>query len=138
MNKQSFPISFVPSLALVVKCIGTWTTALFMVPPLRGFSRTQSLKAVARQAGADLAGIADLASLRPQLPVVPEGLLDDFRYAEAVAVRLDQQIVGEIADQPTPEYAQHYREVNERLDAIAKVIACWIVQHGFRAHAHCG
>ena len=97
--------------------------------------RSQHIKNIARQAGADLAGIADLEGFRGKLPTVPDDLLVGYRFALSAAVRLDDAIVSAITDHPTLEYAELYRQMNKKLDAIAaKVVEC-IESQGAHARA---
>ena len=53
-------------------------------------------KNIAKQAGADLVGIADLEDFRGNLPTVPDGLLAGYTFALSAAVRLDDGIVSAI------------------------------------------
>ena len=51
------------------------------------------------------------------------GLLDceftDYSFGISIGRRLDDRIIDGLADGPTPEYFQHYKEVNKELDHIA-------------------
>ena len=93
------------------------------------------LKTVAKKAGADLVGIADLAPFKEGWPVIPQDLLAPYTGAVSVAVHLDDEIIGAIQDGPTADYARHYREVNSALDGITEQILTWIAGRGFRAAA---
>jgi epoxyqueuosine reductase QueG len=97
--------------------------------------RSHLIKSIAKQAGADLAGIADLAVFRGKLPTVPDDLLAGYRFAFSAAVRLDDAIVSAIADHPTLEYAELYRQINKRLDGIAARVVEWIEAEGSHARA---
>ncbi len=97
--------------------------------------QAQRLKAMAKEAGADLIGIADLAPFKEGWIVIPHDLLEKFTRAVSMAVRLDNTIIDSIKDVPTVDYAQHYREVNARLDDIATRIVAWIGRQGFSASA---
>jgi epoxyqueuosine reductase len=97
--------------------------------------RSQRLKAVAKETGADLVGIADLAPFKEGWIVIPHNLLGQFTRAVSIAVRLDNAIIDGIKDVPTVKYAQHYREINARLDDITARIVAWIERQGFNASA---
>lgn len=97
--------------------------------------RSHEIKSIARQAGADLAGIADLEDLRGKLPTVPEDLLAGYRFAISAAVRLDDAVLSSITDHPTLEYAELYRRMNGKLDGIAATIVEWIESAGANARA---
>ena len=94
---------------------------------------SQHIKSIAKQAGADLAGIADLEGFRGKIPTVPVDLLAGYRFALSAAVRLDDVIVSAITDHPTLEYAELYRQMNKRLDGIAARVVERIEAEG--AHA---
>jgi len=95
--------------------------------------RSQNVIGIAKQAGADLAGIADLEGFRGKIPAVPVDLLAGYRFALSAAVRLDDAIVSAITDHPTLEYAELYRQMNKRLDGIAARVVERIEAEG--AHA---
>jgi len=97
--------------------------------------RSQHIKIIAKQAGADLAGIADLEGFRGNLPTVPDDLLAGYRFALSAAVRLDDAIVSAITDHPTLEYAELYRQANKSLDGIAARVVEWIESEGAHARA---
>jgi len=96
---------------------------------------TLRLKEFALSEGADAVGVADLGPLSLGLPTVPEGLLGPYTRGVSLAVRLKDEVVEGIEDGPTVEYADHYREANGRLDALAASVARWIAQRGFAAQA---
>jgi epoxyqueuosine reductase len=97
--------------------------------------RSHHIKSIAKQAGADLAGIADLADFRGKLPTVPDDLLAGYRFAFSAAVRLDDAIVSAVMDHPTLEYAELYRMMNKRLDGIAASVVEWVDSEGSHAYA---
>ncbi len=97
--------------------------------------QTLEVKGIAREAGADAVGIADLKLFHNKLPVIPEDLLEAYQYAVSIAVRLDDAVLSVITDQPTPEYAEHYRFRNKQLDEIADRIVLHIAKQGFNALA---
>ena len=96
---------------------------------------TTELKLAAREAGADLVGVADLAPFRESGSLLPPDAFERFRNAVAVAVRLDDAIIDGIQSAPTPAYAEHYRRVNRALDRITGQVARWVSARGFSAYA---
>ncbi|MBT9537312.1 MAG: epoxyqueuosine reductase [Nitrospirae bacterium] len=96
---------------------------------------TAELKAYCKSSGADLAGIADLEPLRGGLPVIPQNLLEPYLLAISIGIHLKNDIINGIVDCPTPEYADHYRDVNSKLDNITSAIVKWIALKGFIAEA---
>jgi epoxyqueuosine reductase QueG len=96
---------------------------------------TPELKAFAMSEGADLVGIADLTLLKERFPVTPPDLLDRYHRAVSIGIGLDRVIVEEITDGPTEGYADHYRQVNRALDALAERLVDWICDKGYRALA---
>jgi len=97
--------------------------------------RTGELKGTAVEAGADCAGIAGLEPFRGKLPSLSQHLIDDHAFALSIAVRLDDAVISAITDHPTLEYAEHYRAMNSRLDAIAASVVSFIAGQGYRAAA---
>lgn len=97
--------------------------------------RTAEVKGFAREAGADCAGVAGLEPFRGTLPSLSQNLIDDHAFALSIAVRLDDAVMSSITDHPTVEYAEHYRAVNGKLDAIAGRIVSFIAGQGYHAVA---
>ncbi len=95
--------------------------------------RTEELKATAREAGADVVGVADLGPFKAEGTMLPPQALDQFTNAVSVAVHLDDAIVDSIEGAPTPAYARHYCAVNARLDRITAQLAKWVASRGFSA-----
>jgi epoxyqueuosine reductase QueG len=97
--------------------------------------RTQELKLAAREAGADLVGVAGLGPFRAEGTLLPPHILERFANAVSVAVHLDDTIVDGIEGAPTPDYARHYRAVNAALDGITTRLVEWITSRGSSARA---
>lgn len=95
----------------------------------------QELKDYCRAQGADVVGIADLAPFKAGWPVIPHGLLDPYSAAVSMALRLDPPIIEALPDRPTQAYAEHYRDINRRLDVIAEGVRDWIQHSGHQAFA---
>ncbi len=91
-----------------------------------------SLKALARECGADLVGIADLALLHG-IETEPADLLEGFTRAVSMAVRLADGVMDTIVDRPTPIYQQHYAKVNLLLDDLAIRVTQFIQRNGGKA-----
>ena len=72
---------------------GTWCPSLMQL--------TQELKAMARDAGCDLVGIADLQPFKSEQAAVPSDLLARFANAVSIAVHLDDTIIDGIEGVPT-------------------------------------
>jgi epoxyqueuosine reductase len=94
---------------------------------------TVDVKKLAKDAGADIVGIADLAPFKNGWQVVPQDLLMPFTCAVSIAVHLDGDVIDHIDNKPTVEYADHYRAINKALDGITKTISDYVIGKGFRA-----
>lgn len=97
--------------------------------------RTAELKGIAAEAGADCVGITGLEPFRGTLPSLSQHLIDDHTFALSIAVRLDDAVISAITDHPTVEYAEHYRAMNGKLDAIAFRVVTFIIGQGYHAAA---
>ncbi|MBI5848880.1 MAG: epoxyqueuosine reductase [Nitrospirae bacterium] len=97
--------------------------------------QTRELKDLSRAEGANLVGVADLAEFKKGWKVIPDDLLTPYSSAISVAVHLNDEILNVITDGPTIAYAQHYREINARLDGITAALVHWIKEQGFAAKA---
>lgn len=95
----------------------------------------KDLKAYCKTNSANLVGIADLQPFRKRLPIVPENLIDPYYYAISIGIRLSDDIINGILNCPTPEYAQHYRNINSTLDRLTSQVVRWIIEKGFNAEA---
>ena len=87
------------------------------------------VKDFARQCGADLVGIADLAFL-DGIQTEPVDLLKGYRRAVSIGVRLADGVLDPIEDRPTPIYQQHYLKTNLLLDDIALRVSQYIQARG--------
>ena len=96
---------------------------------------TSAFKAYCKTIGADLIGIADLEPLRKGLPFIPKNLIDTYSYGISVGVCLKNEVIEDILDCPTPEYAQEYKNANSTLDRISSQIVQWIIEKRFRGKA---
>ena len=98
-------------------------------------NETQALKEAGRKEGASLVGVADLAEFRKGWRVIPDDLLANYTAAISIAAHLDNEIMEGITVGPTPEYAQHYRDVNRELDRIGNNLVRYINEKGYAARA---
>ncbi len=96
---------------------------------------TEELKGFARDAGAEMVGVAPLGPFRGNIETVPAGLLEPFGFAVSMAVAVDREVIESIADGPTPRYADAYRQVNESLAGLSRALCKWIEARGGRALA---
>lgn len=90
------------------------------------------LKEFARQCGADVVGIADLALLKG-IQTEPADLLEGYCRAVSIAVHLADGVIDPIHDRPTAIYQQHYLKVNALLDDIALRVSQLIQEAGGRS-----
>jgi len=91
---------------------------------------TEKIKNRVVELGADLVGVADVAPLK-RLKLYPPDLLDPFRRAVSVAIRLPVEIFRQITDRPTPTYCTAYRTANLMLDQIALLTANTLHKDGY-------
>lgn len=93
---------------------------------------TQKLKEFCFKVGADLVGIADFSLYLKSVALPPEEF-KVFPVAISIAVKLDDDIINDIEGSPTISYADHYREVNKRLDNIAMTVRGYLLSMGCNA-----
>jgi epoxyqueuosine reductase QueG len=91
---------------------------------------SKQLKGKILKLGAALVGVADIEPLK-QLKLTPPTLLDDFRRAISIGVRLPAAVFEQIVDCPTPIYANVYQTANRILDEIAFRAANILQDDGF-------
>lgn len=91
---------------------------------------TEKIKNKIIELGGDLVGVADAAPLK-RLKLYPPDLLDPFRKAISIAIRLPGSLFEQIIDRPTPTYASVYRTANLMLDEIALLAANTLQRDGF-------
>lgn len=96
---------------------------------------TSDLKTFTRNLGADITGVADLGPLRKGLPLFPENLIESYSYGLSIGVRLKNEVIEDMGDSPTPEYARHYKNINATLNTISAQVVQWIMGKGFRGKA---
>jgi epoxyqueuosine reductase QueG len=92
------------------------------------------IKDFARELGFDLAGIADVTSLRGDFLLEP-GTRERFPLAVSLGKGLSDTVLDDIRDRPTSIYFHHYRQMNFFLDRGALLVADRIQKSGFRSLA---
>lgn len=81
------------------------------------------LMRLAAQWGGCVFGVADLASMRGQIPELLADIPGDFSRAVVLGMRLQDAVVDGIIDHPTPLYFHNYRQLNYQLDRAAFAVA---------------
>ncbi len=95
-------------------------------------AETECLEKFAENLGADLLGVADLKLFQSYDGFDPSLL--DFSFGISIGIRLSDSVIDRITvDDPTPEYASHYKAVNAVLDDIALRITDRIQGDGYAA-----
>ena len=97
-----------------------------------------SLKARLEIHGASVWGVADLDPLRRAKETgdaLPEHLCREYGRAVVMGVRLQDDVLEQIDDRPTPLYFHHYRQANFFLDRVAFDIARLLQDAGHSALA---
>jgi len=95
-------------------------------------AQTEYLEKFAENLGADLFGVADLKLFQSYNGF--DSSLLRFSFGISIGIRLSDSVIDRItADDPTPEYASHYKAVNAHLDDIALRIASRIEGNGYAA-----
>jgi hypothetical protein len=92
----------------------------------------QRLKFQALEWGFDLFGVADVTKLRAEFALAPK-TAKKFGLAVSLGKRLNDAVMDDIQDQPTPLYFHHYRQINFFLDRGAVLLADRIQGMGFAA-----
>ena len=93
---------------------------------------TAEIKEEAKRLGASLVGIADLLLLE-DIKCEPADLLQQYKHAISMAVKLPNAVFEQLNDRPTPLYSQVYQNANTVLDQIAFQLCSHIEQQGFKA-----
>jgi epoxyqueuosine reductase len=90
------------------------------------------LDTLAMASGFDLCGVADVTGLRSEFLLEPR-TRDRFEFAISLGKRLNDAVLEDIDDHPTPLYFHHYRQTNAFLDRGALLLADHIQRSGFSA-----
>jgi epoxyqueuosine reductase QueG len=94
---------------------------------------TEKLKALCRQWGGSLFGVADLRSFKKDGILLPPSLIDQLSFGISIGYHLSDAILEEIENQPTPLYFHHYQRVNILLDTIGLIVTSVIQGLGYQA-----
>src|SRR4030066_2069922 len=94
---------------------------------------TEKIKALCRQWGGSLFGVADLHSFKKEEILLPPSLIYQLSYGISVGFHLSDAILEEIENQPTPLYFHHYQRVNILLDTIGLTITSAIQDLEYQA-----
>src|SRR4030043_181449 len=97
------------------------------------YQNTEKIKALCRQQGGSLFGVADLRSFKNEEILLPPSLVDRLPYGISVGFHLSNAILEEIENQPTPLYFHHYQRVNILLDTIGLIGTSTIQNLGYQA-----
>lgn len=84
--------------------------------------------------GASLIGIANIAELK-RTHRIKRKELRKYSRAISIGIRLSDEIVNGIDKGPTLEYANHYREINNKLDSLTAPLVQELSEKGYRARA---
>jgi epoxyqueuosine reductase len=91
------------------------------------------MKALCRQWGGALFGVADLRLLSKDQILLPPSLIGQLSFGISVGFHLSDIILEGIENQPTPLYFHHYQRTNILLDTIGLLVASAIQDLGCQA-----
>jgi len=94
---------------------------------------TEKLKALSRQWGGSLFGVADLRAFKKDDFLLLPAAIDQLPFAISVGYHLSDAILEGIENQPTPHYFHHYQRINILLDTIALILNAAIQELGYQA-----
>lgn len=95
----------------------------------------RELEVVARQQGAAVIGVADLARATALDASALTRAPGPWTRAVVCGVPLHRSVLAEIEDRPTSLYMHHYRQANYQLDRMAFLVAGCIQEEGHEALA---
>jgi epoxyqueuosine reductase len=93
----------------------------------------ERLEREARDLGAAVFGVADLALLRRCETDPLQRVPGAYTRAIVAGIRLQAGVLEDVVDRPTPLYFHHYRQVNNQLDRIGLRLADTLQNAGYRA-----
>ncbi|NQT94043.1 MAG: hypothetical protein HQ559_14875 [Lentisphaerae bacterium] len=93
----------------------------------------EALRETVMGMGGSAFGVADLSALKKDVPDLLSLVPGDYTRAVVAGIRVQEAVLEEIEDRPTPLYFHHYRQLNYQLDRLALVLACAIQEQGYRA-----
>jgi epoxyqueuosine reductase QueG len=91
------------------------------------------VRALSRQWGGSLFGVADLRSFKKDGILLPPSLIDQLSFGISIGYHLSDAILEGIENQPTPLYFHHYQRVNILLDTIGLIVTSMIQGLGYQA-----
>ena len=95
--------------------------------------RTAAIKGLLGGMGADVSGVAALASYDRHLLDLGDTVRETYPFAISFGLLVPTGVLATLTDGPTLFYLHHYRQVNYRLDMIAYELAKKIEGEGVRA-----
>ena len=93
----------------------------------------EKMRALSKQWGGSLFGVADLHSFKKEEILLPSSLMDNLPYGISIGFHLSDAILEEIENQPTPLYFHHYQRVNIVLDTLGLIVTSAIQELGYQA-----
>jgi len=94
---------------------------------------TGKIRALCKQWGGSLFGIADLRTFKREEILLPPALINHLSFGISVGFHLSDAILEGIEDRPTPLYFHHYQRINILLDTIALIVTSAIQDLGYQA-----
>lgn len=91
------------------------------------------MRALCRQWGGSLFGVADLRTFKKNEILLPPSLIDQLHFGISVGFPLSHAILEDIEHQPTPLYFHHYQRVNILLDTLGLILTSTIQDLGYQA-----
>jgi epoxyqueuosine reductase len=91
------------------------------------------VRALSRQWGGSLFGVADLRSFKKDGILLPPSLIDQLSFGISIGYHLSDAILEGIENQPTPLYFHHYQRVNILLDTIGLIVTSMVQGLGYQA-----
>ena len=93
----------------------------------------EELRRFCKKMGATGFGVVELASVRTEDFLLPEGKLERYERAISVAMRVSSDVLATIEDRPNRLYEHHYRQVNFALDRLGLALSNEIGRRGHHA-----
>jgi epoxyqueuosine reductase len=93
---------------------------------------TEKIRALCKQWGGSLCGVADLRTFKREEILLPPPLIDQLSFGISVGFHLSDAILEGIEDRPTPLYFHHYQRVNILLDTHALIVTSAIQDLGYQ------
>ena len=91
----------------------------------------EKMRALSKQWGGSLFGVADLRSFKKEEILLPPSLLDSLPYAISVGFHLSDAVLEEVENQPTPLYFHHYQINNNKNRDLQNLQHYQLILHSF-------